>query len=330
IITVISFIGGPISAGFGLLVSSLVTPSIVSTLAHWIAGEAIDPNATGATYGNDINYGARLAANDQAIAAGGQALTDQESSQLSETEQCTSQLNFHSQSLAYLLVNPDDDRSLVSRLMDNVSPSVTQNVASLAHGIMNFGSYITGLPRDLFSSIVHAAPKTPYNYGFPEYGFSEAEMNNPAVENPFTNAGDVEQMLGDPSQGASSQGAYIIQQAQTCFGVTIAPTTESDGEVVWGVTGGNTVPTYASINKDSQCSDTSTWWLQVRMFIFDTEDLESVACFEGDEESCDNVDFGMSPGASDSTTTSMLQPKQGPVFGQVAKFIDNGALGKIL
>lgn len=301
---IVGFLGGPVTTVVGLITAPVLSGPIndlLSPLAHWLAGDAVNVvGASGASYGYNVDYGAQLAANDQAIAAGGRALQPTEVAQLQNNANSSVQQTFDSHNLAYRLFNPYDAHSLISRTMDNLSPSPNQNIATLASSFLKFGSTLASLPGKLFSTIVHAQTTTPYNYGFPVYGFSESEMNNPAVENPYTNASDVANMLSSPSSGCLNSDGSVntscpyIKNANTCFGVdiTYSPDPENNNQPDWSVSGGNTTTeAYASNYPQRMCSSPDPNWLRLRFFIFDTETMESMGCYLGNSQSCSNVGF---------------------------------------
>lgn len=71
ITTGLDIFSGPAAATAGYIISQTLGPKAIDAFARWIAGHPIDVNVAGANYGNYINYGARLAANDSIIASGG-------------------------------------------------------------------------------------------------------------------------------------------------------------------------------------------------------------------------------------------------------------------
>lgn len=279
----IGFLGGPVSFLGQTAIAALTLPYVESLLAHWLAGNPVDPNVVGADYGNYINYGARLASNDQAIAAGGRALSTPESTQLASANSIDSQKDFQNHNIAYRLLNPLDSRSYISSVIDQQSSNPTNAISNTALALVNIGHglhSLMGVPQKLFTAHAKAATPASYDYGFPEYGFSADELDNPAVENPYQNASDVYDLLSGPN------GQDYIDKAKACFGITVAK--DADGN--WGVTSeeGDS-PDYKKI--PDYCASTGTNWLKVRFFILDTETMESVACYEGDEQSCTNIGF---------------------------------------
>jgi hypothetical protein len=320
----ISFLGGPVSLLTQLAVSQAVGPTVESQIAHWLAGQAVDPNAVGADFGNSINYGTRLAANDQAIAAGGRQLSGPEAGQLSYFENYQSQKDFSSHNIAYRLFNPYDSRSAISGLIDHGKQGFSQNLTSLAKMSLGIGHSFSILPS-LFSAKAQAATASNYDYGFSKYGFSLDELNNPSVKNPYANAEAAVKILEDSNGQVTPAGQAYIDRAAKCFGVTLAQDTEGN----WGAGGGDTVPKYKDIN-NSECTDTNPAWLTIRFFVFDTQVMESMSCYQGDDQSCANVGFdntsAVSTTTGSTTTGSLPSGSAQDLAAQLKQYIDNGKI----
>lgn len=303
-------IGEAINAISAIIVQSVGQGVALNLISSWLSGNAINPDAAGADYGNDINYGAKLAANDQALASGGRQLSNSESGQLTSAESAKSQSLFQDHNIAYKLFNPYDERSAISKIIDNSSQNPVQNIAKMGSAFLNFGHMFSSL-ASVFSPKAHAATTTGYDYGFPTFGFSQAEMDNPLVQNPYANADDVATYLSQGLTGAS--GKSYVDQAKKCFNITLFNSNDSNQ---WDVTSDpntssqyDAIPTYCSSDSDSK-------WLQVRFFIMDTETMNSMACYAGDStdqdvaQACDDVGFGGS--ASNTTSGSDGSTTTGP------------------
>jgi hypothetical protein len=287
---VISFIGGPISALVSTAAGVVLGPPVMDALAHWLAGKAIDPNASGAKFGNYINYGVKLAANDMAIASGGRKLSKDEADNVKTVERNYYEQDFKGQGLAYKLFNPYDARSSLSYLIDRSSPDPLQNINTAAASLFNF-TKIPSAIAGLFTPKASAAG-VDYDYHFDSYGFSKDELNDSRDKNPKQNAEAVVSIL------ESSSGGDYIDKAKTCFGVDIG----KDGDGNWGVTSQvGEIPTYKDI-ETSKCDESSDSWFRIRQFIADTETMESAACYEGDDQACTNIGFD-SADANDSSSS---------------------------
>jgi hypothetical protein len=313
-------------------VQSIVSGPILSQIAHWLAGSAVDVSAVGADFGNNINYGAKLAANDQALAAGGRALSTHEGNQLIAFENSQAEEKFKNQSVAYKLFSTHDEKSVISKVIDNTSPDPGQNLAKMSSVFLNFGHLFKTVPA-LFTTKAHATTASSYDYGFPTYGFSQEEMDNPALENPYENACYV---VGCHDSTASTQHQVIIAAANTnnrvningifenpskqqtyikkakdCLGINIAR--DSNGK--WNATDADGDPPnpYDSNYDASGCaSSNDSDWLRVRFFIYDTESMNAVSCYSGEDgnhdtaQACSDVGF-------DESETQTTPTSNGPV-----------------
>src|SRR3954462_7168943 len=104
----------------------------MDALAHWLAGKAVDPNASGAKFGNYINYGVKLAANDMAIASGGRKLSKDQADNVTTVERNYYENEFKDQGIAYKLINPYDARTSLSYIIDRSSNDPLQNINTAA------------------------------------------------------------------------------------------------------------------------------------------------------------------------------------------------------
>lgn len=245
-------IGAAVGNLTGQAVGAIFSGQIIDQIAHWLAGSAVDVNAVGASFGNDFNYGAKLAANDQALSSGGRALSSQESTQLADFENSQVQQQFQKKSIAYKLFNPYDEKSVISKVIDNTSPNPGQDFAKMGSMFLNFGHIFAAIPR-IFTANAHAAG-LPYDYGFPTFGFSQAEMDDPTLENPYKNAcyvfgcngvlddnGNTVNIPGfitDANGNVTPTGQSYIDKAKACFGINIA----KDSQGQWDVTDSGDAP----------------------------------------------------------------------------------------
>lgn len=278
----IDLIGGPVSAVGGQLLSRFAFGPLLEKLTRWIAGHPIDINVAGANYGNYINYGARLAANDTAISGGGTLLSPLQVAELDQHNQETAREDIQSKSFADRFFNPNESYSLVAQIIDKQNPDITQNFASIF-------THATGVTKTLFNTLsslisprIHAATPA-YDYGFPEYGFSVEDLNNPIVNNPFENAEKAADALNGPL------GDTYVERAKKCFGIIIDKANLKEPSAIKSTP---SPPNYKTI--PGECSDTNDPdWLHVRFLIFDTQITEAAVCYNSaDETSCKAVDIG--------------------------------------
>lgn len=277
--TAIDIAGGPASAIVGQLSSRFIIGPALSALVRWRAGHPINVNVAGADYGNYANYGARLAANDSMISGGGRVMSGSEKVELKQHRIAVEKERMAEKSFAGRMFDIKDSGSLIAKVVDRTPGSVTDSASTMARISANFMSLLTS-PLKLFSTLFGArvSAATDYDYGFPEFGFSVGELNNPAFQNPYENGDRALDILSGPG------GGDYISRAEKCLGIKVS----ADGKEVKSV---DKAPNYTNVAKDSSCSDTSDEWTSIRFYIFDTQIMTSQACFEGDAQSCTDTGF---------------------------------------
>jgi murein DD-endopeptidase MepM/ murein hydrolase activator NlpD len=303
IVTAISFIGGPVSTAVLIPAAQALKP-VMDDAAHWMAGKAVDvATIKGQKLGAYGIYGGHMLSDDMSVANAGNAMSSGAVAELNQGRQAAQQQDFASHNIAYKLLNPQDDRSLISQVMDKQNPNAQANIASIAQGFATFGSTLASAITKPFVSNAHAADASDA-VQLPTYGFTVAEMDNPAVQNPFDNAQKVADLLD------GSNGASYITRAQNCYGAAI-----SQGSDGWDVVAGtNPIQLYGSdyqkIVSDNNCNDQSTEWLRIRFFIFDTQNMKGIACYEGGTDAGSSCsDLGLKDTSGDTNGA-------GPNIGQ--------------
>jgi hypothetical protein len=326
----IGFLGGGIAEQLVTgAVQSIVAGPLLDEAAHWLAGTAANPLPAGADFGNAVNFGTRLAANSQAVSEGGRKLSDNESSTLTAFETRQSQKEFQSHNVAYQLFNPYDYRSATAKLIDQQSLQPSK----MASGLFNFGHIFANL-SSVFAPKAQAAG-TGYDYGFPKYGFSMDEMNDPSVQNPFKNADEVVNTI------LPAHPDYT-EKADKCFGVTIDAASYDVSSL-----GTNPIDTSTPdpsqqnfyTNSDTDCSISPNTalnttkkqgiitaaapsntncanvrsdacdWMKVRFYVYDSQAITSAACYLGNDgdadtqQACNDVGFDDGQTGNDSSTT---------------------------
>jgi len=333
---------GLVGAGLVDIVSAGIQGYVINQFAgdaaRWIAGKAVDPDVVGADDGAAIDYGNRLAANDEAIGGGGRQLSDGEEGQLTDMVNTETTNQFNNHSLAYKLFDPYDSKSTISKLIDQTSPSFSQNIAKMGSALFNFGHLFSSI-GSMFSGSAHAAAATTYDYGFPAYGFSTDELSRPEFENPFENAcyvvgcpdKNISGFLVDGNNNftdAATKKDGYLDRAKNCFGVNIGQNiTYVNGTSLKQVAvTGTTSPTYAMLqDATNNCNepapadctnDTSEGcdWLRLRFFIMDAETMNAMACYAGGSsdqdanQACSDTGFG---GSAISTTSGSSSATSG-------------------
>ncbi|MDB5164959.1 MAG: hypothetical protein JWL89_585 [Candidatus Saccharibacteria bacterium] len=256
------------------------TAGVIYLLEHELTNiftdKAIVPTVTsGPVGGNILAYGARAAAGTEARSSGGIELSNTETAVLDKQQQVEDQKSFQSKSYFARMFDTSDYRSLTGRLADSVSPSTSQNVASLASGFTRLGSI---LPH-AFSALL---PKTsaadkPYDWGFPIYGIPHDILNDTNLENPYDNADKVAAVLDGPDSKS------YIDRANHCFGTDISKGTDG-----WDVAFTKAVSPNDQGYIDAHCSDTSDYnWKRMMLFVFDTKTMDAADCYDGTSDTSD-------------------------------------------
>lgn len=284
---IVSFIGGPVSTAASAIASYLLLPHIISAATGWLSGNAVDINAVGQEKGNQLRFGSRLAAGDQALASGGRSLSEGEEKELIKIAAVSQRQEFSEKSLAYRLFSPYDYRTPVARLIDrygSVNYSGAEATSALTDafsGIANVGSLITGNLANLLSGRTFAQSDTYYKFPFPKVGFSVAEMNDTRFQNPVEVGRAAGRLFDSPG------GKTYIDKMNNCSAVTI----NKDGQGRWNaVSSTDRTPTMKAITAP-ECQDTSYEWLLTRFFVKYTTNMNAMTCLAGDNESCSYVGF---------------------------------------
>lgn len=297
--TALDFLGGPLGASVGLVISNTLGPVALDAFARWIAGNPININVAGANYGNYINYGARLAANDSIIASGGVKLTAAQSYEWKQYRLQNDREEYQQKSMFARLFDPTDIKTPLGNFMSEQAPDPAQNIARVASmvprtiaSVFSVPSFITGKAK--------AATNQNYDYGFDEYGYSLSDLRDDRFKNPQENA----ELAYDILQGPDGQ--TYKDRAAKCFGITfvdvggaLAPRSEND------------VPPYYEM--DETCTDPSESWTRVRFFILDSQLTEGYACYQdGADNTCNEFELDGSArvvgGQSGGSTTSVNAP----------------------
>lgn len=176
-----------------------------------VSGQSVDTLAQGADYGNLVNTGAFLAANDNAVSMGGSPLTNAQTAELRMYDRQNLNDENQTKSFAERYLDPYDANSLAGKLIDDTGAS-TKNVSSFFSSSLNLftNSFASLLPFG--SNPVSAAGNV--DYGVPKFGFSLADQQNPKFEDPYDNAKKVEPHLKDLND----------KYGKPCFGMTVTTT----------------------------------------------------------------------------------------------------------
>ncbi len=289
--TIVGVVTAPVATiGQEIVVRSGALNDAIGSIVRWVAGSPIPAVVAGPDYGNYINFGARLAANDSFAALGGTALSTLQSTEMRQYENQVQQDRLSKQSFAQRMFNPYSPDSLVAKAIDGKPASSNQYMTSIASTFTNpgkfFGSLLTPFSR-------RALAADTYDYGFPEVGFSLEDLNSNDYADPFANAQKATEILKGPS------GESFINRAKACFGVTLT----TDGNVT-SSTESLDVTKKDFYSNSNNCADANSDWKRLRFLILDTKIAEAADCYNsGDTQSCTDIGFGAT-GASSKVAIS--------------------------
>lgn len=276
----VSFAGGVGTIAFDLVLDRLLN-AFQDDIVNLLAGDPLSlDDASPADIGNSANYGARLAANENAISAGGRELEDTEIAKLENYSQELEKQNYQHKNLFARIFNKYDVRSLLGSVVLSLNTNININ---------SFTDVLTN-PLSIFSSFystnnnVYAAEEK-YDYGFNKFGFSLDELDDERFQNPYKNA----EIIGPKLESYKDK-------INKCFGMQYD---NIDGSVT---PVSDAVKVVDEDRDKARCEDESEEWTRVRFYILDTMVSGSAACFEGEEEACDDLDLN-SPQTSSSVSS---------------------------
>ncbi len=270
--------------GAAIAATGAPTPSeiLADQITQKIAGKEVNTDEVqGAPAGSMANYGTRLAANDAMIGKAGRELSDAEVAQLDSLSKENLRFEQSQQPLYARVFDVYNANSVVGKAIDSAPKEPAQAVASLMRA-----------PATILSAIIpRASAQTySYDYGFSEYGFSEAEQQDTRFDDPFANAAIVEPLL-EERDGDAEKG--LNDEYGDCFNTTI----DEEGKIVTGES-----KRYDEI--DDKCKGSDEMLLRYRFYVADTITNHTLLCAEGEEDSCNQLGFGdQTPGEAASGDT---------------------------
>ena len=286
---------GPI--GFALNASTDVaigaaTAVFMDDVIKWLAGEQVVLDAAGALLGSQADYGAALAANDSAIFKGGVAMSDTDSALLIEEREQMLRDKRAGQSLFAKYLDLSDPDSLAAKVAYE-NTSLKSPSATIASVIKSPAGIFKNFAR-IFTPKAYAEHRR-YDYGFPDFGFTLEELDDPLYEDSIYNASLVEPRL-----------AALNDRYKKCFKTTVDPST-------FKITTGKAARYDEIKNPANNCSnpgasfgDGTTELKRYRYYLADLVAAKSLACYESlDEESCNELGFGNEQGGVQSGSTSV-------------------------
>ncbi|HSX17880.1 MAG TPA: hypothetical protein VLE51_00810 [Candidatus Saccharimonadales bacterium] len=249
--------------------------------------------------GSLLAFGSREAANISARSSGGTAMPGTSTTTLSLNDQRQDQQQFQSEPFAKRVFDVHDYRSVISKLIDRPSTSPSENLSSVA----NFFAHPARLFSGLFSVMQpHVQAAGTYDWGFPQYGIEEGLATDPNYQDPYDNGDKVAVMLdnGGCADDSNKQdnGCSLRDRAMNCFGVDISKYSTDASKYSltsygdpgqWSAVAVKDVDPYSDGYKNARCDDTSTEWQRIKLFVFDSRLMDSMACYDNDAQSCTNV-----------------------------------------
>lgn len=240
-------------------------------------------------------YGIRAAGNTTAIGTGGVALGNNESTLFAAQAAKEDKQEFESKSMFARMFDASDYRSLTGRLADSISPSAGQNLVGVASGLTHMASSITGL-FGIFTPHA-AADGSSYDWGFSQYGIPNKLLDDPRLSDPYNNASLVAKRLDSECKdatGALNAGCDVITNVKICFGADINLQTDpATNAAAWDVVttaGTKGVDPESDEYRSKNCDDLSDEnWNRMIMWVFDTNTMKAAACYQGDEQSCQDI-----------------------------------------
>lgn len=325
--------GGILSTATGLIASSLLTGPMIDKVSELIAGDGISSELGGVAadvFGGELQEGVTLAASGVMVGMGGAAMTPKQVGELMEPIEEDRQQDFAAKGILARIFDTSDYQSLTSRVAMHTSSNALMNVNTVVSSVVgSFGSVLS-MPFNLYSSTAHAADSTGsryFDHGYPIYGFTKAEQENPLVEDPYVNA---EIVAGILNKNNTDGTADWIQKAKECFGVNITkgsqgwdvipetdvnvydpdnynpaacagPRLNNQGKVISAVADTSKsakvsidpaltdVPIMAQTAVTPLTAAQAVDWFRIRFFILDTGVMEGYTCASFDDaQSCNN------------------------------------------
>ena len=315
---------GPLTTAFGTAFGLAAGPAIFAFsgwLMNFFLGNQVDAIAEGAVRGAYMDAGAYMMANDQSMTLGGLPMSDEVSNETRSQARAENMEEFRSQTLAYRLFDTNDPRSFFSQVIDKQAPDPVDNLARTATGILGtVGRFGDIFMRPLVATVgAETTESSNYDYGRPMTGMLPEffTSNDPSMENLYTNANEVADILDVRSQQDGADN--YVTRAKKCFGRDIVKTDATDNNGVsyqqWSLappTPGD-VPLYKDVtDPDNKCYegedrdtgkvDVTNPWSKTRMFIFASTTMESMSCNFGgpkdeqSQKSCETIGNGANSG----------------------------------
>lgn len=285
-LTVIS--GGFASAAVALIAGPYFTEKLIDNTSALVAGEAVNLDALGASYGARADMGVKLAADLAVMQSGGEVMSTADTLALNEVVMEADEEEFARLPLKDRLFAASERRSLVGKLVDSYPKSGDETLNSVA-------SLFSGTLSKVASGLGSLSPKASaqtlnYNYGTPKFGFTLDELADERFADPYENAAKAATVFN------GANGATYTTRALECYGVSITKTAEG-----WSATSQQNAHKeyFKTGERKAECIDKQdSSWMQTRYFILDTATMDSYSCLQGEGQSCTNSGFGSGSAAA--------------------------------
>jgi murein DD-endopeptidase MepM/ murein hydrolase activator NlpD len=238
----------------------------IQVALDYFSSGAVDVLAQGAERGGYMNMGVRMAVNNQMQGMGGRELSPEEGQLVMEQTRLAQKEELKTASFYDKYFNMYDSRSTVAKLFDSAPKNREQTIAAIQRLPATLGSTLL----NLFGSKKVQAQGA-YDYGFPLYGYSTQEENDPRFDNPYEN--EAYMLEGDRLTRMNAE------YGKECFFMEAS----ADGTLTFGEAGNfMLIP--------DKCSDTSNEeLLRYRFYLADLISAHTMACYEGDDDSCNQL-----------------------------------------
>lgn len=231
--------------------------------------------------GNLLAYGAREAANTAARSNGGIELSKGESDEIDREVAQLQRKEFKQKKLIAQLFDMNDYRSVASQASMSLSPSVIQNISTVASNLTNYNNSFSTI-SSVFTPKTSANERTLYSWDFELFGIPKKILEDPRYENPYRNADVVTDFLNEWPLDTYKD------KVKTCFGVTLD---NESGQ--WDITPENEVNPNSQKYTDAKCNNTNDeLWVRIMLFVFDLRHLAAAGCLElDDDEACSRINM---------------------------------------
>lgn len=296
--------GGSAAIGAGVLIA------VLEFLPRILADEPLIGNVLEGPLGGGIAaYGAREGAGIIGRSTGGIALKPAESTRLEVERELREKEEYNQKNFASRMFDLKDYRSLASVTIRSQSTSLTKNIINSIASVLNMRTWLNGFASYFTPKIL--AAEAPYDWGFPEYGFSRAILDDPKYQDPYNNADIAASLLDSPV------GEDYITRSMKCFGAKIS---KESGR--WSVTSEKDVNPAGKDYLESNCADDiDESWTRIRLFIFDSKTITAYVCSEfpdndpDAQEACEELGLGTS-----QTSTTPAQPTDDSSTGGIGDY----------